>query len=146
MACFQITHWIFRKFTIIKYTIVLSLTRKKTCMSNKNKWKLLENGAVCINPEMVLEYNSQKPFPQQNGLYNFMHGAGNSYAGCWKSLHTSNDFGVQLIETISTAKCFWHNFMQDAGNPYAGCWKPLRTSNGFGVQLTETISGFMQGA
>jgi len=44
MTCFQITHRIFRKFTVIKYTIVLSYTRKKTCMSNKIKWKLLERG------------------------------------------------------------------------------------------------------
>jgi len=38
---------------------------------------------------MVLEYNSQKPFPQQNG------------------------FGVLLTETISTAKWFWYNFIQN---------------------------------
>ncbi|KEH21783.1 translation initiation factor IF-3, putative [Medicago truncatula] len=49
--------------------------------------------APCINSEMVLEYNSQKPFPQQNG--------------CWKPLNTSNGFGIQLTETIS-------GFMQGA--------------------------------
>jgi len=27
-----------------------------------------------------------------------------------KLLSTSNGFGVQLAETISTAKWFWHNF------------------------------------
>ena len=34
----------------------------------------------------------------------------NQHSGKKKLLSTSNGFGVQLTETISTAKWFWHNF------------------------------------
>jgi hypothetical protein len=60
-----------------------------------------------------------------------------------KPLSTSNGFGVQLTETISTAKWFWspthgnhsHNKMVLEYNSQ----KPFPQQNGFEVQLTETI-------
>jgi hypothetical protein len=83
---------------------------------------------------VVFEYNSQKPFPQQNG------------------------FGVQLAEIISTAKWFWHSGtvmmtvmmmndgvddeIEDSGNHFHNkmvleynSQKPFPQQNGFGIPV-----------
>jgi hypothetical protein len=67
---------------------------------------------------MVLEYNSHKPFSQQNG-----------FGVQLTELNDGNGFGVQLTEQNWKFKTI---FTENS--------KPLSTYNGFGVQLTETIS------
>jgi len=64
--------------------------------------------------KMGLEYNSQKPFPQQNGF-------GIPVRWWWwtavlmmrleilETISTTKGFGVQLTETISTTKWVWHS-------------------------------------
>jgi len=75
-----------------------------------------------FHSKMVMEYNSQKPFlssssncvspklNDDNGSWSLV------FFTCWKPLSTSNGFGVQLTETISTTKWFWHNFIQNMYN------------------------------
>ncbi|KEH41786.1 plant invertase/pectin methylesterase inhibitor protein [Medicago truncatula] len=104
-----------------------SLAREKNVNTESSKNELLENIVHVVlarnhsHSKMVLKYNSQKPFPQQNG------------------------FGVQLTETISflLTNCVSPKLNDGNGSRslvFFTCLKPLSKSNGFGVQLTETIS------
>jgi len=70
-----------------------------------------------FHSKMVLEYNLQKPFlsSSSNCVSPKLNDDNDSrslvFFTCWKPLSTSNGFGVQLTETISTAKWFWHIFI-----------------------------------
>jgi len=109
---------------------------------------------------MVLEYNSQKPFLSSSSncvspKLNDDNGSRSLvFFTCWKPLSTSNGFGVQLTETISTAKWFWHSGtvmmmndgvddeIEDSGNHFHikmgleyNSQKPFPQQNGFGIPV-----------
>ncbi|AES92011.2 hypothetical protein MTR_4g122770 [Medicago truncatula] len=92
----------------------------KECSGKKNsKFVVCCDYDDCLlENKMVLECNSHKSFPQQNGFgvqltetisFLLIQLCPSFFFTCWKPLSKSNGFGVQLTETISTAKWFWHS-------------------------------------
>jgi len=111
-------------------------------------WIWCTNSPITDPDEITSSNQRHRPINhRRRTIININDTAGGDFGG----------FGVQLTETISTAKWFWstihrnhffppppivsvQNRMMDRSLVFFTCRKPLSTSNGFEVQLTEIIS------